>query len=50
MDGQEVVGFDAPFIAPDGSRMMFPGDTSLGAPGEQTIQCRCFERIRVRYI
>jgi len=50
MDGQEVVGFDAPFIAPDGSQMMFPGDTSLGAPGEQTIQCRCFERVRVRYI
>jgi hypothetical protein len=50
MDGQEVVGFDAPFIAPDGSQMMFPGDTSLGAPGKQTIQCRCFERIRVRYI
>jgi hypothetical protein len=50
MDGQEVVGFDAPFIAPDGSRMMFPGDTSLGATAEQTIQCRCFERIRVRYI
>jgi hypothetical protein len=39
MDGQEVVGFDAPFIAPDGSQMMFPGDTSLGAPGEQTINC-----------
>jgi hypothetical protein len=50
MDGQEVVGFDQPFVAPDGSLMMFPGDTSLGAPAEQTIQCRCFERIRVRYI
>lgn len=50
MDGTEIVGFDEPFIAPDGSRMMFPGDTSLGASAEQTIQCRCFERIRVRYI
>lgn len=50
MEGQMVTGFSAPFVAPDGSRLMFPGDTSLGASAKQTIRCRCFERIRIRYI
>ncbi len=50
MEGQKVIGLSAPFIAPDGSRLMFPGDTSLGASAKQTIRCRCFERIRIRYI
>ncbi len=30
-----------PFILADGSRLMFPGDSSLGAPLEQILQCRC---------
>lgn len=50
MEGQKVTGLSAPFVAPDGSRLMFPGDTSLGATAKQTIRCRCFERIRIRYI
>ena len=50
MEGQMVKGFSAPFVAPDGSRLMFPGDTSLGASAKQTIRCRCFERVRIRYI
>lgn len=40
MNGVEV-NEDEPFVLPDGSKMMFPGDISLGAPPEQTIQCRC---------
>lgn len=40
MNGVEVPQ-DEPFILPDGSKMMFPGDISMGAPPEQTIQCRC---------
>lgn len=32
---------DEPFVLPDGSKMMFPGDISMGAPPEQTINCRC---------
>ena len=40
MNGVEVPQ-DEPFVLPDGSKMMFPGDISLGAPPEQTIQCRC---------
>ena len=40
MNGVEVPQ-DAPFILPDGSKLMFPGDISMGAPPEQVIQCRC---------
>jgi hypothetical protein len=50
MDGQEVRGMDQPFTAPDGSQMMYPGDVSLGAAADQTIQCRCFEDVRIDYI
>jgi hypothetical protein len=42
MDGKEVDGADGVFTLPDGSRMLYPGDTSLGASAKQTIQCRCF--------
>lgn len=37
----EGIPVDQAFIAPDMSRLMFPGDSSLGATGAQTIQCRC---------
>lgn len=40
MEDQRVP-FDQPFIFPDQSRAMFAGDTSLGAPAKQIIQCRC---------
>jgi uncharacterized protein with gpF-like domain len=38
MDGQ-TVGFDEPFEAPDGTLMMYPGDSS--APANLVINCRC---------
>jgi hypothetical protein len=41
---------EEPFEAPDGSLLMYPGDRSLGAPGRQIIQCRCFERVEVDFI
>ncbi|KQQ72934.1 hypothetical protein ASF70_15800 [Rhizobium sp. Leaf321] len=50
MEGQKVEGLSTPFVAPDGSLLMFPGDRSLGATTKQTIRCRCFERVRIRYI
>jgi len=50
MDGVEVEGVDTPFTLPDGSRLMFPGDTSLGAPGAQTINCRCYEDTRIDFL
>lgn len=40
MDGV-VVDQDEPFILPDGTKMMFPGDISLGADASQVINCRC---------
>jgi len=49
MDGQ-AVGLNEPFTAPDGSRMMYPGDTSLGASAEETINCRCRVRLSVDWL
>jgi len=39
-DGQ-VVGQGEAFNV-GGALLMFPGDTSLGAPGEEVINCRCY--------
>jgi hypothetical protein len=47
MDGVTVPKAE-PFEAPDGSQLMFPGDTSLGADASQTINCRCTEIYEVR--
>lgn len=40
------IPIDQPFISPTGARMLHPGDTSLGANGEDVIGCRC----RVKYV
>ena len=40
MDGKEVPQ-DEPFVLPDGTKMMFPCDISLGADAGQVINCRC---------
>jgi hypothetical protein len=50
MDGKRVTGMNEPYRLPDGSRMLYPGDTSLGAPAKQTIQCRCTERFVVDWL
>lgn len=42
MDGQRRP-LNEPFVFPDGSRAMFPGDGSMGAPPSEIIQCRCTE-------
>lgn len=44
LDGQRV-GIDEPFVTRDGTRMMHPGDITLGATGNDVIACRC----RVKY-
>ena len=38
------------YIFPDGSKAMYPGDNSLGAPGKQLIQCRCRNVITIDFI
>jgi hypothetical protein len=49
MNGQKV-RMDEAFTTPDGNRLMYPGDSSLGAPPEETINCRCVVKLRVDYI
>ncbi|KRG47346.1 hypothetical protein ARC20_03175 [Stenotrophomonas panacihumi] len=46
MSGQKRA-FGEPFVSPNGAQMMFPGDTSLGAPPEETINCRCTKLYRI---
>lgn len=48
MDGQER-GLNEPFETPSGDRLMYPGDNSLGAPAEETINCRCRVRLKVSF-
>ena len=40
MNGVEVPQ-DEPFVLPDGTKMMFPGDISMGADASQVCNCRC---------
>ena len=42
-DGQIVVGTKEPFKV-GGYKMMFPADSSLGAPGHEIYNCRCTTR------
>lgn len=49
MDGQ-AVGLNEAFTTPDGYKMMFPGDSSLGAPGSEIINCRCVVRHEVDFL
>lgn len=46
MNGQRVPQGEA-FVTPNGYRLRHPGDTSLGAPASETIQCRCNVRYSV---
>ncbi len=50
VNGQTVNGMDEAFTLPDGSRMLFPGDKSLGAPAAQTVNCRCYDEYVVDWL
>ncbi len=44
-DLEKWIPFDRPYVV-GGQRMMYPGDSSLGASPDNTIQCRCDEVYR----
>lgn len=43
------VGLEEPFTSPRGALLMHPGDTSLGAPAREVVQCRCFMRVDIDF-
>ncbi len=49
MNGQKRA-FGVPFTAPDGSLLRYPGDSSLGAPAGQVVDCRCYTGWKVDWI
>ena len=44
----QVVAYGEPFIV-GGYSMLHPLDSSLGAPAEEIVQCRCYEEIIIDY-
>jgi hypothetical protein len=44
------IPIDEPFVFPDGTEAMFPGDSSLGASPEMVIQCRCVSRTEINFL
>jgi len=49
MDGQKRLQGEA-FVSGNGNRLLYPGDRSQGAPGDEIIQCRCIKRIDIDWI
>lgn len=49
MNGQKRP-WGQPFVSPSGARLMYPGDTSLGAGAEEIVGCRCVKMVRIDHI
>lgn len=49
LDGQSV-GLREAFVSSSGARMLYPGDTSLGAPASEIIGCRCDVDYRIDHL
>lgn len=48
---EKSVGLDEAFTSPaTGKKMLHPGDTSIGARGEDVINCRCRVRYKVDFL
>jgi len=47
---KDGIPIEEEYVFPDGSKAMYPGDNSLGAPGKQLIQCRCRNVITIDFI
>jgi len=47
---QNAIGFDEPFETFTGSKLLYPGDTSLGANLREIIHCRCKCEYHVDFI
>lgn len=44
------IGFNEPFETSTGSKLLYPGDTSLGADASEIIHCRCKCMYRVDFV
>lgn len=44
------IGLDEPFVSPSGYKLLYPGDSSLGAGAEEIANCRCRVHIRVDWL
>lgn len=47
---ENQIGFDEPFETMTGSKLLYPGDTSLGADASEIIHCRCKCMYRVDFV
>jgi hypothetical protein len=49
LDGKTVNVGD-PFVADDGSRLLYPHDTSLGATAAMIVGCRCYAKPKINWL